>query len=425
MRSITRHPILWAFVIAILLLQTNSTAAKNATDIAGLASLLTQDNQFDYVTWTLGAVEKKIIQNAIGMPYYLNNEQRKHIVTEYLRLTRNIEETENAITQIYADPTINNKEEATAHLREQDETLIRQQVALAPYAEAVLQEQVSTIAAELGLTIGGQPIPPILYHISPLPLNLVISPRKIIEQETSVSLLPGLTSEEQEAIETKTASALDRSTLVVPVGGIGVYPTMVMRTTDQTWLSEVVAHEWTHNYLTLRPLGLLYDQSPELRTMNETTASIAGKEIGHLVIEKYYPELLSWDQTPSGLVSLRTDRPNPNDLRKPFDFRKEMHETRIVTDKLLSEGKIVEAEAYMEERRKIFWENGYTIRKLNQAYFAFYGAYADIPGGAAGEDPVGPAVRSLREQSSSLADFINKIAWMTSFDQLKAAVNQK
>ena len=42
----------------------------------------------------------------------------------------------------------------------------------------------------------------------------------------------------------------------------------------------------------------------------------------------------------------------------------------------------------MEARREIFWQNGYAIRKLNQAYFAFYGAYADIPGGPAGEDPV-------------------------------------
>ena len=76
----------------------------------------------------------------------------------------------------------------------------------------------------------------------------------------------------------------------------------------------------------------------------------------------------------------------------------------------------------MEARREIFWQNGYAIRKLNQAYFAFYGAYADVPGGPAGEDPVGPAVRALREQSDSLADFVKCIAWMTSFEELQAAV---
>jgi hypothetical protein len=76
----------------------------------------------------------------------------------------------------------------------------------------------------------------------------------------------------------------------------------------------------------------------------------------------------------------------------------------------------------MEQRRLFFWENGYAIRKLNQAYFAFYGAYADVPGGAAGEDPVGPAVRALRAQSVSLTEFLTTIARMNSFQQLQDAL---
>ena len=109
----------------------------------------------------------------------------------------------------------------------------------------------------------------------------------------------------------------------------------------------------------------------------------------------------------------------------PFDFRAEMHETRVTADRLLAKGKIDEAESYMEKRRQVFWDNGYLLRKLNQAYFAFNGAYADVPGGAAGEDPVGPAVRKLREQSDSLADFINTIGFMTSFEELQKAIQAK
>jgi hypothetical protein len=99
-----------------------------------------------------------------------------------------------------------------------------------------------------------------------------------------------------------------------------------------------------------------------------------------------------------------------------------MHTTRVQVDALLAEGKIKEAETYMDQRRQVFWNNGYPIRKLNQAYFAFYGAYADVPGGAAGEDPVGPAVRALRAQSSSLAAFLKRIAQMSSFQQLQNAL---
>ena len=105
-----------------------------------------------------------------------------------------------------------------------------------------------------------------------------------------------------------------------------------------------------------------------------------------------------------------------------FDFRAEMHTTRITVDALLAEGKIEEAESYMEKRRIVFWENGYQLRKINQAYFAFYGAYADVPGGVAGADPVGPAVRALREQSDSLAAFLHRIAWITSFEGLQKAI---
>ncbi len=160
--------------------------------------------------------------------------------------------------------------------------------------------------------------------------------------------------------------------------------------------------------------------------MNETTASITGNEVGTYVVKKYYPELYVPPPPPAPPSSnpAPTPTPDPN-TPPPFDFRAEMHTTRVHTDELLAAGKIDEAEAYMEQRRQLFWQNGYLIRKLNQAYFAFHGAYADVPGGAAGEDPVGPAVRALREQSPSLADFVNTIAWMTSFDQLKQAIQNK
>jgi hypothetical protein len=105
-----------------------------------------------------------------------------------------------------------------------------------------------------------------------------------------------------------------------------------------------------------------------------------------------------------------------------FDFRAEMRQTRLTVDQLLADGEIDAAEAYMEQRREIFWEQGYQIRKLNQAYFAFYGAYADSPGGAAGADPVGAAVRDLRAASPDVAAFIKRISWMWSYEQLRKAL---
>ena len=100
---------------------------------------------------------------------------------------------------------------------------------------------------------------------------LVLSPRERIERLGDISLDPGVALETRVAMEQNVESSGNLSALAVAIGGVGVYPTMVMGTTDLNWLVETVAHEWVHNYLTLRPLGIRYDLTPELRTMNETT----------------------------------------------------------------------------------------------------------------------------------------------------------
>jgi hypothetical protein len=349
---------------------------------------------------------------------------------ESVRLTESVLQAEYQLQLIYTDPNIKDKEQTSSHLRAELTKLTARQNQVQPVAESVIQGQVTQILSEQGLTLLGQPTPSVLYHVSPLPLNLVISRRDKIEQINAVSLQPGIALEDQIKIEDEVAQTMDASTLIVPVGGIGAYPTMVMRTEYFEWQVGTVIHEWTHNFLSLRPLGMNYGTTPELRIINETTASIVENEIGPLLLKRYYPTYGASSLDPStrsgqrfGRVAWNPSRSQPDDP-PPFDFRAEMHTTRVHADELLAEGKVEEAEAYMETRRQFLWDNGYAIRKLNQAYFAFYGAYADVPGGAAGEDPVGPAVRALREQSDSLADFLNTIAWMNSYEDLLEAIGQ-
>ncbi len=386
----------------------------------------TRQIEFNYISWMGNAAILKLRSASIGVPYTLNHVSQKEIVTEYLRTTQSILEQEYALEKIYADAAVVDKELASESNRNELKKLYTRQAELAPFAEAILQDQVSQVLADEGLTTLGQTIPNVWYHSTPLPMALIVSPRDHIEQIANISVETDLTIDEQASLESQVDTGLNTSSLVVPIGGVGVYPTMVMRSTDMNWMLSTVAHEWTHNYLTLRPLGFLYSGSPELRTMNETTASITGNEIGNLVLERFYPELVTASHLNLSLISSPFDHPNPADfMRGPFDFRAQMNETRVTADALLLDGKIEEAESYMEARRLIFLENGYLIRKLNQAYFAFYGAYADSPGGAAGQDPVGPAVRALREQSESLADFVNTISWMTNFTQLQEAIKNK
>jgi uncharacterized membrane protein len=413
-------------VILVLLFVVKGDTPKFNSD-SDRTRTFTRQIEFDYPNWVWNAAWVKIEQATIGAPHTFTRGDNKQIVFDYLYTTQRLMQVEFRIEQIYADPNITDKESATELLRKQRGELTARQTSLAPFAESVLQGQLSEALAELGLTTAGQPLPPVLYHTSPTPRALVVSPRDNIVQIANISILPTLTLDEEIKLEDDVAKSLNVSTLVVGIGGVGVYPTMVMETTDLRWMLDTIAHEWTHNYLNLRPLGLNYSTTPELRTMNETTASIAGNEVGTYVLQKYYPELTDSRLPPSRkLISLNPPFLPSNGLDDPppFDFRAEMHETRVTADALLAEGKIDEAESYMEGRRQFLWQNGYLLRKLNQAYFAFHGAYADVPGGAAGEDPVGPAVRALRAQSDSLADFINTIAWMISFDQLQQSIQQ-
>ena len=384
----------------------------------------TRQIEFDFVSWTLNTLRLKLVEASVGTSSFLPDEERRQLVLEYLTLVRQIRDKERELKEVYADPSVTDPHAFSTPVRRELDGLYSYRDQIGPIAEAILQDQISSVVSEIGLSLGGQPVPPVLYHSTPLPLMLIVSPRDVIRLDHSIALSPDLTLDHQVELEERVDNALDVSSLVEQIGGIGLYPTMVVQSSDLDWLSEVVAHEWIHNYLTLRPLGISYLNSPELRVMNETGASIAGKEIGRAVLERFYPELVPPPPQPTPTP------PQPGETPKPveppaFDFRKEMQITRQTVDQMLADGKIEEAEQYMEGRRKVFWENGYRwLRKLNQAYFAFHGAYADEPGGAAGvtEDPVGAAVRALRAQSASLADFINRISWMTSFDELQRAV---
>ena len=418
MASVSFKSSFWLTILLLIMVLVLGASVVSRSDPLERMRALTRPIEFDYVSWTLDAIGLKLGQIALNTSGYLAEKDRSSTVLEVLGILQQINQLEARLNDTYADPNISDPVSASLDLRDQISKLQDQRAQLEPLAEAILQDQVSEIAVQAGLTFGGQAIPPVLFHTSPPPDALIISPRDVIRQDQDISISPDITVDQKETLENQVDQSLNVSSLVVGIGGIGLYPTMVMETTDINGLAEVVAHEWVHNYLTIRPLGFSYMNSPELRTMNETVAAIAGKELSKAVVASYYPEFLPPEEPPAA---------PPNDQVQPssppaFDFRKEMHLTRLNVDKLLAEGKIKSAEAYMEQRRVFLWEHGYHIRKLNQAYFAFYGAYADQPGGEAGPDPVGAAVRLLREKSPSLADFINRVAWMWNFKQLEKAV---
>ena len=219
------------------------------------------------------------------------------------------------------------------------------------------------------------------------------------------------------------------------VGGIATYPTSVHPLTrDLEYLYEVVAHEWIHTWLAFRPLGIRYLQSNELRTINETVATIFGEEMGRRIMLRHYPELIG-RPPPATMLPIQPD-PVPEDtetgpknatgetdaseLESGFTFRDAMRETRLETDRLLAEGLIEDAEAYMEVRRQYINAHGYFIRKLNQAYFAFHGTYATTGGSSS---DLGPILEELRRLSPDLRAFMNTAAGLSSRSRLEQVLD--
>ncbi|PKB56630.1 MAG: hypothetical protein BZY69_00680, partial [SAR202 cluster bacterium Casp-Chloro-G1] len=99
--------------------------------------------------------------------------------------------------------------------------------------------------------------------------------------------------------------------------------------------------------------------------------------------------------------------PEPAATSAPVLDRNEvLRELRLEVDTLLADGRIDDAEARMEQVRLELCDTGFCQRRINQAYFAWYGTYAARPDAT---DPLGPQIIALREQSGSLAAFLKRV----------------
>src|SRR5574341_651515 len=263
---------------------------------------------------------------------------------------------------------------------------------------AVLEDQglamEPPLFADLGLVF-----PPVDFELDAPPRVLAVSPRDRIELEHSLLLEPGLDREQFEAIEREAESENGPqsgiSAVVVGTGGVATYPAVVSSSHTYEHVVETAFHEWVHQYLAFYPLGRNYFAGSDLRTLNETAANLAGEA---LAVEyfKRYPHLEAEPTPPPSTPQADTASP-------AFDFTKEMRELRRSVEEMLAGGQVLEAEALMEVKRQELGEHGYSIRRLNQAYFAFHGSYADTPGSI---DPIGPLMQTLLERAGSAAQFV-------------------
>ena len=290
-------------------------------------------------------------------------------------------------------------------IRSRLEEIHDRQDSIRAIVEQAVEREISAVLVEEGFSSRiGVILPPVDTVLGHSPALLVTSPRDRIFRQDNILLNHGVRPDEREALENITLRERNLSAIVVNTGGVGTFPSVVSARGSLHFALNTVAHEWLHNWFFFQPLGQQFWDSPEMTTLNETAATLGGWEIGDRAYEAMTG--IAYERKPPGPPSER----DPN----AFDFTAEMRETRQRTEELLAEGNIEEAENYMEERRRELLDRGYRIRKINQAYFAFYGSYATS---AASISPIEGQMRELRARSESLEDFLKTVAAFSTYQE--------
>jgi hypothetical protein len=399
-------------VISLLSLFLLSGGCSTAPDFDSSLKSIVKPYLFSIAEWESRAIPDEVNRLVFGKREKVDGEVQ--VVTEYFSLVEQIKSLESGITVINAG----NKSGDLALLEAELNRLQQQRTALADKVERIIARQIKEALAQEGIF---HPVdkyirlkvsfPPLGFKLEQPPHLLVVSPRDRIDSIREITLQPNLSLEEMESIEAK-VDELGVSSLVVRLGGLGAtYPTFVTDNASLQFTIDTSTEEWLHQYLAFKPLGFLYlldltgiSRNYEIATMNETLAGMVSKEIGAIVSQKYYP----------GYENSAQPEPEPE-----FDFNREMREIRRAVDEYLARGEIAQAEEFMEQKRQYLVSMGYPIRKLNQAYFAFHGTYADRPTSIS---PIGVELRKLREQSASLKDFLDTVAAMTNRQDLSASI---
>jgi hypothetical protein len=366
---------------------------------------------WDLLRWEVNALSQKLVATLQQPADELSSGEASSVVQRYLERAEQIGEIHD---ELVGRAVLNSGQAAavadaefaakSAELRaHQDE--VRSQV------EQVIERQVSRELEDDGFEgLGSRVWPPVAFAFVEPPKKLIVSRRDRIETIYSEMLAADITLGEIQEAEAKIHQQYNAVGYITDIGGLGAFPTMVVDRASLSWVLSTVAHEWTHNYLAFFPLGWNYFKSQDLTTMNESVAEIVGNEVGGQTLARYYPQLVPSPQPVA--PPAMTEQP-------PFDFQVEMRITRQEVDRLLAAGDVAGAEAYMDARRLEFAKNGYVLRVLNQAYFAFHGSYGTSP---ASTSPIGPKLDQLRALTPDLKTFLETVRGFTRVEDLDQAL---
>lgn len=404
----------WQGIILALLLLTLVIPRTGGVRVTPV-ELIAFEHVFSLVEWEIANFPRKWIHALTNLVpgSKPSREERLALVDDYLQTVRAANKEERRIegaTQLRSFRAGGAGAKSGPVSDELLQELLARERKLRPEAEEAVEAEIAAVIAELDIDSRlGIVWPPVDIRFSDLPTLLVISPRNEISMTGAVFLDPDIEPFDRDEIERRVFDELDYAAYVDDIAGLATFPNMVSDAHTTRTVIRTAVHEWLHSFWFFHPFGRNYFASTEMTTLNETAATLAGNEIGDMVFERMGGDL--------------SENARRYEVESQIDsrFTEFMRETRVEAERLLAEGKIEEAEEYMRRRQWDLRLRGYYIRKLNQAYFAFRGRYADSP---ASISPVGEQMRELRSYMSDIGEFVRVISKVSNPAEFDALLEQ-
>lgn len=319
------HNIKLLAATGFLLVMLFSVSCTSGNDFDHQLNTVVKPYRFSIAGWEFNTFLEKAKQ--IFSKKAKNNQSDTEITNEYISLSNQINSLKGQINA--ADQ---------ADLQSQIDNLQKQQNDITGAVENIIKRQTAQVLQDMGIY---QPwykydklkvvFPPPEFKLETPPHLLVISPRDTIERKKDVLLSENMSVADMTDLEDQ-VDKLDVSSLVVDLGGVGTYPSLIASNSDFQYIIETCAHEWAHAYLTFTPLGFRYllniaglTHNGDITTINESVADIIGKEVGDAVVKKYYPQFQTASQSAG-----QTDQSGSQTVENQpaFNFNLEMRSIR-------------------------------------------------------------------------------------------------
>ena len=391
-----------AIFLALLVLAAGHSDSRPST-----LDLTVNPYRYSLVSWEVSHFLDKWVHKVADLMPWTSEPSRQERIDQaktFFDLGQRQRELERTLLSPVPGTVDSVSEDQAQLLSSELEDIVTQRERIRSTVEETIESEVSAVLSQEGFASRiGLIFPPVDTVFSRSPGVLVLSPRDRIERLETILMKPGLNDETRNQIENRIFQAEDLAALVESSGGVAVYPSVVSESGGLHHAIVITAHEWLHHWFFFQPLGQHFWDNSQMTTLNETAATLGGRAIGDQAFTAMTGEMV-----------VRGAEPPPTQDDDTFNFDGAMRETRLRTEELLAEGKIEEAEAYMEERRQFIADNGRFIRKINQAFFAFHGSYATS---AASISPIDEQLGELRRSTDSLEDFIKSVATFASYEE--------